>query len=252
MINVTGTAERQSSSLETVTNTRGARILVIDDEPEIGRAVSLGLSPAGYAIDCVATAQEGFDRTQRWHPDVILLDLTLPDLDGIEVCRQLRTWSEVPIIVLSIRGSDRDKIAALDSGADDYLTKPFSLGELKARIRVALRHAAHGGKDSTAQYKVGELVLDFARRQVTVRGLPVHLRPFEYEVLKYLAQHAGQVVTHTTLLRAVWGPAYEDETNYLRVCVTHIRRAIEVESSHPYYLLTDAGIGYRLRPAEDA
>jgi two-component system, OmpR family, KDP operon response regulator KdpE len=226
-------------------------VLVIDYEPQNSREVSLGLYPSGYAIEWVTTAEDGFDRAQRWHPDVILLDLTLPDLDGIEVCRQVRAWSKVPIIVLSIRGSDRDKIAALDGGADDYLTKPFSLGELQARIRLALRHAAHGGREGEARYKVGDLQLDFASRRVTLRGQPVHLRPSEYEVLKYLAQHAGQVVTHTTLLRAVWGPAYEDETNYLRVCVTHIRRAIEVDSSHPYYLLTDAGIGYRLRSGDD-
>jgi two-component system KDP operon response regulator KdpE len=229
----------------------GARVLVIDDEPEIGRAVRLGLSGEGYSIEWASTAHEGIERATHRHPDVMILDLSLPDLDGIAVCQQLRAWSRVPIIVLSIRGSDKDKIAALDSGADDYLTKPFSLGELQARVRVALRHAAHGSGASTAQYQVGDLVLDFMRRRVIVRGEAVHLRPTEYEVLKYLAQHAGQVVTHAVLLRAVWGVPYEDQTNYLRVCVTHVRRAIEADPSHPYYLLTEVGIGYRLRPPDE-
>jgi two-component system, OmpR family, KDP operon response regulator KdpE len=153
--------------------------------------------------------------------------------------------------VLSVRGGDADKVAALDRGADDYLTKPFSLKELQARVRVALRHAARRSGASAAQYQVGDLALDFLQRQVTVRGRQVHLRPTEYEVHKYLAQHAGQVVTHAALLRAVWGPTSEDQTNCLRMRVTHIRRAIEADPSHPSYLLTEVGVGYRLRPPDE-
>jgi two-component system KDP operon response regulator KdpE len=241
----------QLTSRTAARSAAGARVLVIDDEQEIGRAVRLGLGGQGYAIEWVPTAHDGVDAVTRWHPDVIILDLSLPDLDGIAVCQQLRSWSQVPIIVLSVRGGDADKVAALDSGADDYLTKPFSLGELQARVRVALRHASGGTGVSTAQYQAGELALDFIQRQVTVRGKQVHLRPTEYEVLKVLAQHAGQVVTHATLLRAVWGPPSEDQTNYLRVCVTHIRRAIEADPSHPSYLLTEVGIGYRLCPPDE-
>ncbi|HKB46121.1 MAG TPA: response regulator transcription factor, partial [Ktedonobacterales bacterium] len=195
----------------------GARILVIDDEPEIRRAVRLGLAGAGFAVEWAPTAAEGMDQVARWHPDVVILDLALPDKDGLQVCRELRAWSAVPIIVLSVRADDADKIAALESGADDYLTKPFSMAELVARVRVALRHAAHsaGPADASSRFQTGELVLDFARRVVTVGGAEVHLTPTEYEVLKYLAMNAGKVVTHRTLLRAVWGPDYEDEAHYL-------------------------------------
>jgi two-component system KDP operon response regulator KdpE len=227
----------------------GARILVIDDEPEIRRAVRLGLAGAGFPVEWAPTAAEGMDQVARWHPDVVILDLALPDKDGLQVCRELRAWSAVPIIVLSVRADDADKIAALESGADDYLTKPFSMAELVARVRVALRHAAHaaGPADATSRFQTGELVLDFARRVVTVGGAEVHLTPTEYEVLKYLAMNAGKVITHRILLRAVWGPTYEDEVHYLRVFIGQLRHKIEPEPARPRYLLTEPGIGYRLR-----
>jgi two-component system KDP operon response regulator KdpE len=230
-----------------------ARVLVIDDEPEIRRAVRMGLSGSEFVVAWAPTGQRGLEMVAQWHPDIVLLDLSLPDLDGIEVTRSLRSWSAVPILILSVRSGDADKIAALELGADDYLTKPFSMGELSARIRVALRHAAHaasGGAGEGARFVTGSLTVDFARRQVLVDAREVHLTPTEYEVLKYLAMHAGQVVTHRNLLRAVWGPAYEDEAHYLRVFIGQLRRKIEPEPGRPRFLLTEPGIGYRLRGPE--
>ncbi len=231
----------------------GARVLIIDDEPEIRRAVRAGLAGAEFVVEWALTAAEGIDQVAHWHPDVVILDLTLPDKDGLEVCRELRAWTSVPIIVLSVRAGDADKITALESGADDYLTKPFSMAELLARVRVALRHAAHsaGPTDTSACFETGGLMLDFARRVVTVDGTEVHLTPTEYEVLKYLAINVGKVVTHRNLLRAVWGPAYEDEAHYLRVFIGQLRRKIEPEPSRPRYVLTEPGVGYRLRFADD-
>ena len=227
-----------------------ARVLVIDDEPEIRRAVQMGLAGSEFVVAWAPTGQRGLEMVAEWHPDVVLLDLSLPDLDGIELTRALRSWSAVPILVLSVRSGDADKIGALELGADDYLTKPFSMGELLARIRVALRHAAHAasaGSGESARFVTGGLSVDFARRQVRVDEREAHLTPTEYEVLKYLAMHAGQVVTHRNLLRAVWGPSYEDEAHYLRVFVGQLRRKIEPEPGRPHYLLTEPGIGYRLR-----
>ncbi len=229
-----------------------ARVLVIDDEPEIGKAVRVGLSGRGFQVDWVATGQAGMERIATWHPDVVILDLALPDMDGITICQEVRAWSPVPIIVLSVRGSDQDKIAALENGADDYLTKPFSLGELQARLRVALRHAAHaaGGIAADTVFQTDDLTIDFARRVVTVRGQEMHLNPTEYAVLQYLAMHAGRVITHHTLLRAVWGPGYEDAVQNLRVVIAQLRRKLEADPSRPHLLLTDPGIGYRLKIRE--
>ncbi|HEY7123465.1 MAG TPA: response regulator transcription factor [Ktedonobacterales bacterium] len=230
-------------------STEGVRVLVIDDEPEIRRALRTGLGGANFAVEWAPTGKQGLELVTRWHPDVVILDLSLPDEDGIEVCRQLREWSSVPIIVLSVRSNVQDKITALNLGADDYLTKPFSMGELIARIRVALRHVAHGGlgSGSDAQFQTEGLLIDFERRKVTVDGNEVRLTPTEYEVLKFLAMHAGKVITHRTLLHAVWGPHYEDEAHYLRVFVGQLRRKIEPDPSRPHYLLTEPGIGYRLQ-----
>jgi two-component system KDP operon response regulator KdpE len=207
-----------------------ARVLVIDDEPEIRRAVQLGLASGEFTVAWAPNGQRGLEMVAQWHPDIVLLDLSLPDMDGIEVTRALRSWSAVPILILSVRSGDADKITALELGADDYLTKPFSMGELR--------------------FTTGGLALDFARRQVLVDEREVHLTPTEYEVLKYLAMHAGQVVTHRTLLRAVWGPDYDDEAHYLRVFIGQLRRKIEPEPGRPRYLLTEPGIGYRLRSPE--
>ncbi|HEY7849152.1 MAG TPA: response regulator transcription factor [Ktedonobacterales bacterium] len=231
----------------------GARVLVIDDEPEIGRAVRLGLRSADFTVESCATGAAGLERVAQWRPDVILLDLSLPDMDGVEVCRRLRAWTQTPIIVLSVRSREADKVAALEQGADDYLTKPFGMSELIARVRVALRHAAQTagpGGAAGALVRVGELELDLERRLVTVGGQPVHLTPTEYEVLKYMATHMGKVITHQMLLHAVWGPSYEAEAHYLRVFINQLRRKIEPDPSRPRYLITEPGIGYRLREAE--
>ena len=229
-----------------------ARVLVIDDEAEIGRATRSGLASVGFIVTWAATAAEGMAQVAQWHPDVVILDLSLPDMDGLEVCRQLRAWTPVPIIVLSVRAGERDKVTALELGADDYLTKPFTIGELIARVRVAIRHAAGGvgSSSATSRFHSGGLVLDFERRRVSVDGREVHLTPTEYEVLKYLAINVGRVITHRTLLRAVWGPEYDDEAHYLRVFVGQLRRKIEPEPSRPIYLLTVLGIGYRLADPE--
>ncbi len=226
-----------------------ARVLVIDDEPEIWRAVRAGLTGAGFTVEWASTGAEGIEQIARWHPDVVILDLALPDRDGIEVCRQVRSWSQVPIIVLSVRGGDADKVEALELGADDYLTKPFSMAELIVRVRVALRHMARsaGSSDREAIFQTGGLVIDFERRQVSIDGREIHVTPIEYDLLKYLAINAGRVLTHRAILQAVWGPAYEDEVRYLRVFFNQLRRKIEPDPSRPRYLLTELGIGYRLR-----
>lgn len=231
----------------------GARVLVIDDEPEIRRAVRGGLTTAHYAVEAAGSGAEGLDMVARWHPDVVILDLSLPDQDGLDMLRALRAWSAVPVIVLSVRSGDRDKISALDLGADDYLVKPFSTGELLARVRVALRHAAGapGGTGRGARFAIGGLAIDFDRRLVTTDGAEVHLTPTEYAVLQYLAMYAGRVITHRTLLRAVWGPQYESEAHYLRVFVGQLRRKIEPDPGRPRYLLTEPGVGYRLRTLEE-
>lgn len=227
----------------------GARVLIIDDEPEIRRIVGARLAGEGFAVERAATAAAGVDLVARWHPDVVLLDLTLPDQDGLVVCRELRAWSAVPIIVLSARFDEKDKVAALEVGADDYLTKPFFPRELVARIRVALRHAAQvaASREHEVAFQTGGLTLDFARRRVVVDGEEKHLTPTEYEVLAYLARNAGKVITHRTLLRAVWGPQYENEAHYLHVFIGQLRRKVEPNPSRPRYLLTNPGVGYRLR-----
>jgi two-component system KDP operon response regulator KdpE len=226
----------------------GARILFIDDEAQVARAVRAGLALSGFSVEWASTGKEGVERIAQWRPDVVLLDLTLPDIDGLEVCRQVREWSQVPIIVLSVRTADVDKVTALELGADDYITKPFSMSELIARIRVALRHVAEraGGTGRAARFKTGGLTIDFERRQVTIDSAEVHLTPTEYEVLKYLAINAGKVITHRTLLRAVWGPHYEEETQYLRNFIGQLRHKIEPDPARPRYLVTDPGVGYRL------
>lgn len=231
----------------------GGRVLVIDDEPEIRRAIQAGLAGAALVVEWAPTGAQGLELVARWHPDVVILDLFLPDMDGLEVCRQVRQWSLVPIIVLSVRASDQDKITALELGADDYLTKPFSMGELLARIRVAFRHTAQtvGSAPNPKFFRTRGLVLDFERRQVAVNGIEIHLTHTQYEVLKYLALHAGKVVTHRTLLRAVWGPQYENNAHYLRIFIGQLRRKIEPDSGRPRYLLTEPGIGYRLQRADE-
>ncbi len=223
----------------------GPRILVIDDERAIRRYLRASLTAHGYHVFEASTAQEGLAATPTVRPDLIILDLGLPDVDGIDVTRQLREWSKVPIVILSVRGQDEDKIAALDAGADDYLTKPFSTGELLARIRVAMRHGARPADEPVIT--TGSLVVDVSHRVVTVAGREIALTPIEYALLKTLALHAGKVLIHRHLLREVWGPGYDQDTNLLRVNISKLRHKIETDPARPQYITTEPGVGYRLR-----
>ena len=226
-------------------NETGQRVLVVDDESAIRRYLRAALSAQGFAIFEAANGQEAINSVVSNHPDLIILDLGLPDFDGIEVTRRLREWSQTPIIILSVREAENDKIAALDAGADDYLTKPFSTGELMARMRVALRRMTHTPDEPVLQ--VDDLKMDLSRRLVTVGDEQVSLTPTEYEILRLLLQNAGKVLTHRQLLRQVWGTAYESEMHILRVNISNLRRKIEADPSRPHYLLTEPGVGYRIR-----
>lgn len=222
-------------------------ILLIEDEPQIRRFLRASLPSQGYRLEEAPNGEEGLLQAAMRQPDVIILDLGLPDIDGLEVTQRLREWSKTPIIVLSARGQEGDKIAALDAGADDYLTKPFGMGELLARLRVALRHQANlAGDAANPIFIVGELRVDLARRQVWVENEEVHLTPHEYKLLTTLIQHAGKVVTQSQLLREVWGPGYNDENHYLRVYMGQLRHKLEKTPAQPRYLLTEPGVGYRL------
>ncbi|MBA2449543.1 MAG: response regulator transcription factor, partial [Chloroflexi bacterium] len=221
------------------------RVLVVDDEPQIRRALRVGLTGLGYDVQSAGTGEEGLDLAAVAPPDVVILDLMLPGMSGLEVCKALREWSQAPIIVLSAKGGERDKVEALDLGADDYLTKPFGMDELLARIRVALRRTT--GEASSPVLESGDLRLDQVRRLVTSRGQEVHLTPTEYDMLRYLLANAGKVVTHRALLRAVWGPGYEDGSQTLRFFIVQLRRKIEPDPSRPTYIRTEPGIGYRFR-----
>lgn len=220
-------------------------ILIVDDEPAIRRFLRTALGAYGHSISEAASGEDALKAAATTHPDIIILDLGLPDMDGIEVTRRIREWTQVPIIVVSVREHENDKIAALDAGADDYLTKPFGIGELLARIRVSMRHTAQP-KDAPI-YQVGDLVVDMARRIVTVRGETITLTPTEYDILRMLVNHAGKVLTHRQLLHEIWGNAYESEIHLLRVNVSNLRRKIEPDASRPTYILTEPGVGYRLK-----
>jgi two-component system KDP operon response regulator KdpE len=223
-----------------------ARILVVDDEVQIRRLLQTGLSGYGYTVELAADGLEAVEKARAWRPDVIVLDLGLPKLSGIEVCQAIRSWSSTPIIVLSVRDTEQDKITALDLGADDYLTKPFSLGELLARVRVALRHSAIGlPAEPVLQFE--DLRIDLPLRQVFVVDQEVHLTPTEYDLLKLLATHAGKVLTHTYLLREIWGTAYERDTQTLRVFIGQLRRKLGDDPTRPRFILTEPGVGYRFR-----
>ncbi len=223
----------------------GPRVLVVDDEKAIRHFLRVSLTANGYLVYEAAAGKEALREVAGVRPDVVILDLGLPDLDGVEVIRRLRESSPIPIIVLSVREREADKIAALDAGADDYLTKPFGVGELVARLRVALRRSAQTGPELV--FEVDDLKVDIGRRQVTVGGQEVALTPTEYDLLRVLVQHAGKVLTHHYLLRQVWGASYEPETHLLRVNISNLRRKLEPDPTRPHYLLTEPGVGYRLR-----
>jgi two-component system, OmpR family, KDP operon response regulator KdpE len=224
-------------------------ILVIEDEGQMRRFLRASLSHAGYRLLEAETAEQGLTQAAAQNPDLVLLDLGLPDLDGLVVTERLRQWAKMPIIVISARGQEDDKIKALDAGADDYLTKPFGVGELLARIRVALRHAAKT-PEGESQFSLGDLRVDLARRQVFLGDLEVHLTPIEYRLLTLLIRHAGRVLTHRQLLREVWGPHASEQTQYLRVYMGQLRHKLERDASRPRFLVTEPGVGYRLRSDE--
>ncbi|MBI2863218.1 MAG: response regulator [Chloroflexi bacterium] len=228
----------------------GALILVIDDEAAIRRALRTVLGGHGYKVEAAETGQQALETYVKRHPDLILLDLGLPDVDGLEVIRQVRSQSNTPIVVLSVRGAERDKVAALDLGADDYLTKPFGVEELLARVRVALRHAARPARGSAAVFRTGDLEVDMDRRRVTVCGHEVHLTPTEYLLLKAFVTHPNKVLTDRMLLFEAWGPEYGSEAHYLHVYVARLRKKIEADPQKPRYLITEPGVGYRLLAPE--
>jgi two-component system KDP operon response regulator KdpE len=226
-------------------NEIGLRVLVVDDERAIRRYLHAALNAQGYTVREAMNGQEALNAVVTDRPDLIILDLGLPDFDGVEVTRRLREWTSIPIIILSVREQESDKIAALDAGADDYLTKPFSTGELMARMRVALRRSTQTGTEPV--YETGELKVDLAHRKVMLATQEITLTPTEYDLLKLLIQNAGKVLTHQQLLRRVWGSGYENEAHLLRVNVSNLRRKIEPDPTRPYYILTEPGVGYRLR-----
>jgi two-component system KDP operon response regulator KdpE len=221
----------------------GTRVLVVDDEPQILRAVQMKLRGAGFAVETAATAKEALMKAGMRPPEAIILDLLLPDGSGTDVCRELRRWNAAPILVLSAVGEEKEKIEALDAGADDYVTKPFSGDELLARLRAVLRRATPSAEPVLT---IGELRIDLERRDVTMSGRPVSLTPIEYDLLRLLGENQGKLLTHPMILRAIWGPAFQEESNYLHVHVSHLRRKIEPDPARPRYLLNQAGVGYRL------
>ncbi len=220
-------------------------MLVVDDEPQILRALRVILRNAGYDVATAETKSEALDAVSVRPPDAMVLDLVLPDGSGVDVCREVRAWSSLPIIVLSAVGDEREKVRALDVGADDYITKPFGTEELLARLRAVMRRA--GDEREEPVVEIGDLTIDLADRRVTRDGEQIHLTPIEFDILRELARHRGKLVTQRQLLQAVWGPGYDLETHYLRVHVAHIRSKLEPDSSNPTYLITEPGVGYRLR-----
>lgn len=219
-------------------------ILIIDDEAPIRRFLRISLTSNDYRVEEALSGHEGLEKAARLRPDIVILDLGLPDEDGLSILKQLREWSRVPVIVLSVRDRDEDKIALLDAGADDYLTKPFSIGELLARLRLAQRHAQP--ETDSALFQTGALKVDLSRRLVTLNDEPVKLTTTEYALLRLFIQHPGKVLTHTQILREVWGLPYVEETHYLRVYIAHLRRKLEADPANPKLLITEPGVGYRL------
>lgn len=226
----------------------GPLILIIDDEVQIRRFLKISLESNGYRVHEAVNGEAGLAEAARLRPDVVVMDLGLPDIGGLEVLKRLREWSRVPVIVLSVRDADADKIALLDAGADDYLTKPFSTGELLARLRAAQRHAQPVAE--TSVFRSGSLSVDLARRLVTIDDEPVKLTTTEYALLRLFVQHSGKVLTHTQVLREVWGPEYVEETHYLRVYLANLRRKLEADPANPKLFITEPGVGYRLRVLE--
>ncbi|MHB1131545.1 MAG: response regulator [Chloroflexota bacterium] len=223
----------------------GARVLVVDDEPGIQRAVRTILTRHGFQVETASTAREALEFNAQGWPDLIILDLGLPDLEGTDVLREVRERGNTPVLILSVRGAEQEKVKAFDLGADDYLTKPFGMQELIARVRVALRHAA-GSTQGTARFRTGELAVDFEQRRVAVAGQEVRLTKTEYELLKALATNPNKLLTDRMLLQRVWGPEYGEESHYLHVYIARLRRKLEADPQRPRYLINEPGVGYRL------
>jgi two-component system, OmpR family, KDP operon response regulator KdpE len=224
----------------------GPVIVVIEDDPQIRRFLRTGLESHGFGIAEADCGARGLTAVANRKPDLAIVDLGLPDMDGVEVVKRLREWTVLPVIVLSARATEGDKIAALDAGADDYLTKPFGLGELLARIRVALRHANASAQAGEGVFELASLKIDLARRRVALDGKEVHLTPIEYRLLSVLARNAGKVLTHRQLLREVWGPSHVERNHYLRIYMAALRHKLETDPARPRFLLTEAGVGYRM------
>jgi two-component system KDP operon response regulator KdpE len=223
-------------------------LMIIEDDAQMRKFLRASLASHGYRLVEAATGAEGLNQAAAYNPDLILLDLGLPDIDGLEVTKRLREWASAPIIVISARGQEDDKINALDSGADDYLTKPFGTGELLARIRVALRHGSRAGQDRIEPVRtVGEIRVDLDKRTVHLAGNEVHLTPIEYKLLATLLKNAGRVLTHRHLLKEVWGPGHANDTQYLRVYMVQLRHKLEADAARPRYFVTEPGVGYRLK-----
>jgi two-component system KDP operon response regulator KdpE len=227
-----------------------ASILVVDDEPQIRRVLRATLASQGYSITEAKSGEEALESLRRQRPDLILLDINMPGMDGVETCREVRRSSQVPIIMLTVRNAEKDKVRALDAGADDYVVKPFGIEELVARIRAALRRTAPS--DSALSFSSKELSMDFEKRLVTSRGSAVHLTPKEFDLLRILVAHQGKPVSHRRLLQAVWGPDYGQETEYLRVTVNQLRKKLEPHPSTPKYILTEPWFGYRFQPPQES
>src|SRR5438105_590960 len=224
----------------------GARVLVVDDEPAILRAVQTNLARHDFQVGTAETGEPALEAIERFHPDVLLLHLGLPDMDGLDVIREIRSHASTPIVVLSVRGAERDKVEALDLGADDYLTKPFGVDELLARVRVALRHTARPAQGAAAVFRTGDLQVDLEQRRVSVGDREIHLTPTEYSLLTALIGHPNKVLTERMLLQQVWGSAWETEAHYIHVYVARLRKKIEQDPQAPRYVVTEPGVGYRL------
>ncbi|MGZ8219211.1 response regulator [Methylomagnum sp.] len=222
-------------------------VVLIEDDPQMRRFLRTGLGSEGFRVFEADTGRQGLVEVGTRKPDLVILDLGLPDMDGVEVVKAIRGWTGLPILILSARDAERDKIEALDAGADDYLTKPFGLGELLARLRVALRHAAGPGTNPAEAFSTGSLTVDLQKRLVYVNGAEVHLTPVQYRLLAVLVRHAGKVLTHRQIIKEVWGPAHVDNTHYPRIYMSQLRQKLEADPARPEYLLTESGVGYRLR-----
>jgi two-component system KDP operon response regulator KdpE len=225
-------------------------ILVVDDEPQITRVLRTTLSAHGYAVRTAGDGDEALEIMREWSPDLVVTDLSMPNMPGLELCRRIRLKSQVPIIVLSVRGEEKTKVEALDVGADDYVTKPFSMNELLARVRAGLRRATMPQPEEANQVKVGDFSIDIANRTVTVRGRDVRLTPKEFELLSYFARRPNKVITHRALLIAVWGANSTEQPEYLRVFINHLRKKLEPEDGSVKYILTEPWVGYRFEPGE--